>query len=59
MNIDIGDVVMINSGVCPMTVVDYSDDTITCQWLNYRGEKNENEFNINMIFNPELNMDTK
>ena len=52
MEVEIGDVVMLNSGVYPMTVNDILSDTILCQWLNYRGEKSEDEFKIETLFNP-------
>jgi len=52
MKCNIGDVVMLKTGVYPITVVDCDSNIVQCQWLDYHGVKHEDEFNIKTLFNP-------
>ncbi len=52
MKCNIGDVVMLKTGVYPIVVVDCDSNMVQCQWLDYHGVKHEDEFNIKTLFNP-------
>ncbi len=52
MIFSVGEAVMLKSGVYPITVVGVDGEELTCQWLNYRGEKFEEVFNKELLFSP-------
>lgn len=49
MKLEVGDVVLLSSGVYLMTVKEINENNIICTWLNYRDELFEDKFDIKML----------
>jgi len=51
--LEVGNVVLLNTGVYLMTIKEINENIATCTWLNYRDELLEEEFDIRLLINVE------